>query len=251
MRQTDRIRWSREPLALIATGLIVSGADAALQIPDWLTSFPGASNSSQTASAAQADSSYVATAPPAVVLSYYTEQLSKAGIEFKTSFDGIGNTIAAAASEMSCVVRLREADRSTRVQLSCANLSAKSLAWPTVVPSVEPVSPPMQTTPVPTAPVPAEPELGVYAVEYSIDGSARTVGITGKNASGGTEQHEIALPYNKVLYVRGGAFVYLSAQNKGATGTVHVAIRVNGRTLQQATSSSPYGIATASGRLPR
>ena len=36
----------------------------------------------------------------------------------------------------------------------------------------------------------------------------------------------------------------------GIRGTVHVLIRVGGQVLQEASSSSPYGIATADGKIP-
>jgi hypothetical protein len=90
-----------------------------------------------------------------------------------------------------------------------------------------------------------------HKVEYSIVGSASDVGITARNESGGTEQYEVSLPFNHTFYTTAGEFVYLSAQKKGEDGTISVRIRVDGTLLQEATASSPYGIASASGRIPK
>jgi hypothetical protein len=53
------------------------------------------------------------------------------------------------------------------------------------------------------------------------------------------------------FYAASGQFVYVSAQNKTDSGEVHVSITVDGRVLQEATSSTRYGIATASGSVPK
>lgn len=99
-------------------------------------------------------------------------------------------------------------------------------------------------TPPATAPTQAR------LVEYSITGSARVVRITDRNNVGGTEQHEVAVPYHYSFEVNPGAFVYLSAQKADTNGEITVSVTVDGRPLQAASASSPYGIATASGRVP-
>jgi hypothetical protein len=83
---------------------------------------------------------------------------------------------------------------------------------------------------------------GLHRVQYSLSGSAE---VTYRNPSGGTEQRDVNLPATTMSFnARSGQFVYFSAQNKGAAGTVRVRVQVDGKTLQEATSNSPYGIAT-------
>jgi hypothetical protein len=98
------------------------------------------------------------------------------------------------------------------------------------------IFPCLLVAPAPIAPPPSQ--QGSHTVEYSIDGSADSVGITARNAMGGTEQHEINIPYHRTLYMRGAEFVYLSAQNKGKEGAIHVSIRVDGTVLQEARASA-------------
>jgi hypothetical protein len=99
----------------------------------------------------------------------------------------------------------------------------------------------LQSAPPPTA----------HHVEYLVNGSAQSAGLTYRNRTGGTEQNDTALPATMSFDAPGGSFVYLSAQNKTGSGTVHVAISVDGELVQEATSSSPHGIATAHARIPR
>ena len=47
-----------------------------------------------------------------------------------------------------------------------------------------------------------------------------------------------------------GAFVYISAQNQGESGSVKCRIEVDGVTLEQATSTGAYVIASCSGTVP-
>jgi hypothetical protein len=89
----------------------------------------------------------------------------------------------------------------------------------------------------------------IHQIDYVVNGSADTVNLTYRNATGGTEQNEVTLPVNMTFAAAPGSFLYLSAQNKSGSGTVHVAISVDGSLLQEARSSSHYGIATASGRV--
>ena len=90
---------------------------------------------------------------------------------------------------------------------------------------------------------------GRYVVEYVVGGSASYAGLTLTNASGGTEQHDVSLPYRNFMTVRKGFFAYISAQNKRDYGTVTVDIFVNGVLTKSSRSESEYGIASASGAL--
>ena len=134
------------------------------------------------------------------------------------------------------MVRIVEEDSGTRVKINCSRADPTS-SFPALL--------------VPPTAAPTAPQQGIHTVEYSISGSADYVGITARNSEGGTEQHEVNVPYYHTLSMRGGEFVYLSAQNQGRSGNVHVSIRVDGNILQEASASSPFGIATASGSVPR
>jgi hypothetical protein len=115
----------------------------------------------------------------------------------------------------------------------------------------------------------ALPQSGMKEVEYEVDGTAKYANLTLTNRDGGTEQHQVKLPFDLKFYAKTGQLLYLSAQKgrvtktvlhayrdeeevvyDGVAGTVHVLIRAGGAVLQEASSSAPYGIATAKGSLP-
>ena len=106
-------------------------------------------------------------------------------------------------------------------------------------------------------------------VHYEVNGTAKYANLTLTNQSGAKEQNQVKLPYDVKFYAKSGQFLYLSAQkvrvtrpvplsrfgdlevlDDGVTGTVHVLIRVSGTAVQEASSASPYGIATAEHKLP-
>jgi hypothetical protein len=115
----------------------------------------------------------------------------------------------------------------------------------------------------------AWPQSGLREVKYEVDGTAKYAVLTLTNEKGGKEQNRVKLPFELHFYAKPGSFLYLSAQkthvvettryavndreeilDDGVSGTVHVLIRVGGILLQEATSSAPYGIATADGKVP-
>jgi hypothetical protein len=116
--------------------------------------------------------------------------------------------------------------------------------------------------------VPVRSESGLRQVTFDVDGSVKAVSLTastGKN--GGSEQDIVEVPYHKELFLKVGSNLYISAQKTrvsrpdptspsekpmviaDGSGTVHVVIKVNGKIVQEATSTAPFGIATASGQL--
>lgn len=85
-------------------------------------------------------------------------------------------------------------------------------------------------------------------VIYTVTGSASSVDLTIENESGNTEQHsEVDLPYQKSFRTEPGQFVYVSAQNNDESGSVECKITVDGRTLETASSSGAYVIASCGG----
>jgi len=107
-------------------------------------------------------------------------------------------------------------------------------------------------------------DSGVREVKFEVDGSTKYVTLTATSKNGGTEQNVVQLPYISTFFAKPGTTLYLSAQKTrvvkdtifgpevaaDGSGTVHVLIRVGGAVLQEAESSAPFGIATASGKVP-
>jgi len=99
---------------------------------------------------------------------------------------------------------------------------------------------------------------------------ARAATFNGKSGDPGKEQQHVKLPFELEFYAKGGQFLFLSAQKvrvtktvlsygsrdeqevvyDGVAGRVHVLVRVGGAVLQEASSTAPYGIATAEGKVP-
>src|SRR5688572_28364997 len=89
-----------------------------------------------------------------------------------------------------------------------------------------------------------------YKITYRVDGSSRA-SLTYTNATGGTEQHEVQLPWTITFESRYGEHLYLSAQDKGYNGKIVSSITINGQIVEDATSTERYGIATVSTRCCR
>lgn len=82
-------------------------------------------------------------------------------------------------------------------------------------------------------------------IAYSVEGTAASAALTIATPGGGTSQFSTLLPYSGPGQRFGGSdFLYLSAQNNTAAGSVAVAILFHGRVLRAAESSEPYGIAS-------
>ncbi len=234
---------------LTASSLLVIGQTSSE--PAWFEVVP--KNLVEVVSASREQSYTYTDRSMAAVLSHYQETLRSAGVAFQGGFNGIGTTIRASTAAETCVIRVSETDGIVSVRVSCA--PAPQTAAVPVEGNPVGLSSPGEASVVTYRPAQAassaRPELpGVHRVEYILDGSAGVAGLTYRNASGGTEQRDVKVPGAVNFSARSGQFVYFSAQNKSGKGTVHVRIQIDGRILQEATSNSPYGIATASGRVP-
>ena len=200
-----------------------------IRIPDWLPSYSQAREVT-TPTERVPFSTYRAEVPAETVVNHYEYHLRTHGIDFRRTYNGIGTTIQAASEVQACVIRVGEVDNGTKVEVRCA---AKTEPKPIVRP---------------------EPELlppGAHRVEYRIGGSAGRASLTYRNASGGSEQNVVSPPTSLSFIAREGAFLYMSAQNESERGTVRVTILVDGRVLQEAVSSTRFGIASASGSVQR
>lgn len=85
-------------------------------------------------------------------------------------------------------------------------------------------------------------------IEYVVEGTAKSVFITVATADGGTAQATVNVPWRSPKNrFNDKAFVYISAQNQGSTGTVIAKILSDGKVIKETVSSGAYVIATASG----
>jgi hypothetical protein len=234
-------------------------------LPAWLAGPPDAREEQTHAGEDKIDVSYRVPRPQAEVIARYRDQLQKAEIRFRANFDGLGTVIRCSEGKASCVIQVRERDDGTSVKVSYSpNLAPSQTAF---------IVPPASASPTPAAPPPSakdrpDDSVGIRQVEYSITGTVHVVSITYRNASGGTEQRRVRVPYRDTFFASPGAALYLSAQktrfvtvedgmiatreevvDDGQAGTVHVRITCGGKIMQEAESSAPHGIATASGRV--
>ncbi len=86
-------------------------------------------------------------------------------------------------------------------------------------------------------------------VRYQVDGASRA-SLTYRNASGGTDQMTVKLPWTLTFTGQPRQFVYLSAQNTEDWGKIESTIYLDDIPVQRAVSNSPYGIASVSGTIP-
>ena len=85
-------------------------------------------------------------------------------------------------------------------------------------------------------------------VRYEVD--CTSCDLTYTNSSENTEQRSMTNEWSYEFKAPKGQFVYISAQNNNASGTVGVKIIARGGVFESASSSGAYVIATASGNVP-
>jgi len=83
-------------------------------------------------------------------------------------------------------------------------------------------------------------------VTYRVTGTATEARITYRNERGGTQQTAARVPWELSLEARAGNFLYVSAQNQGASGSVGCDILVDGEVRTTATSTGAYVVAECS-----
>ena len=101
-----------------------------------------------------------------------------------------------------------------------------------------------------------------------MDGSVKFAMLTLTSETGDIEQQLVPIPFTKAFYPKEGWIVVLTAQktrltrddplhfgqieviDDGVSGSVHVAVRVNGGVLGEAEASDPHGVASATVRIP-
>ena len=85
-------------------------------------------------------------------------------------------------------------------------------------------------------------------VVYAISGTTDSASVTVTFFDGSIGQYDLPVPYKFLpLTFKCGEFMYLSAQNNRASGTITATIYVGGKVWKQVVSSGAYSIATVSG----
>lgn len=86
-----------------------------------------------------------------------------------------------------------------------------------------------------------------YQVEYKVTGTAASVWVTYTDKDGGTAMEDgVSLPWSYTFKAKSGDWAYVSAQNKGNSGTVTTTIYRDGKEFKTTTSTGGYVIATSS-----
>jgi hypothetical protein len=86
-----------------------------------------------------------------------------------------------------------------------------------------------------------------HSVTYYVEGSTSSASLTYNNEQGGTQQEKVSVPWQKTFSMRGGNFIYISAQNQESYGDITVRIVVDGKEFKRSNASGGYTIASASG----
>jgi hypothetical protein len=94
---------------------------------------------------------------------------------------------------------------------------------------------------------PVTPSIVTASVVYRVSGTTDSASLTYINSQGGTVQETITTPWTKTYTMKADDFLYVSAQNQNASGSITSEILINGVTFKTTTSTGSYVIATASG----
>jgi hypothetical protein len=151
---------------------------------------------------------------------------------------GVGTQGAAWCSDPANVDALRTAARTDPLPLAVLQQVATSLHS-----SVQELV--CQRATLTQATTPTTHSAAVVTYEVTGDGSAD---LTTTNASGGTEQKTVNLPYSEQLDPPPDGLVYLSAQLNGS-GSISCKISYGGQVIQEASSQGDYVIASCSGSI--
>jgi hypothetical protein len=125
-----------------------------------------------------------------------------------------------------------------------------ALPAPDSAPPAEVRTPPPVDRPARSATAPAS--QGAYKVTYRVRGTAGRVALTYRNREGSTEQSTVGLPWQVSFDARrGNTFLYVSAQNQDAAGSVTCEILLGDETRSTSTVSGAYVIAECANAAER
>jgi hypothetical protein len=90
-----------------------------------------------------------------------------------------------------------------------------------------------------------------HRVRYEVSGTAATVRLTYRNATGGDEQQtDVQLPWNMEFTAETLEWLHVRVTNTTTSGTVSCQILIDGEVFKQAESSGALTFASCSGLLP-
>jgi hypothetical protein len=120
-------------------------------------------------------------------------------------------------------------------------------------PAAAPSAPPATAPAAPSTAARSGQSRGefTFKVTYRVKGTAGSVALTYRNAKGGTEQGSVRLPWEMSFDAKGGSFLYVSAQNQSASGSVTCEILLDDESRTSSTSNGAYVIAECSNAAER
>jgi hypothetical protein len=86
-----------------------------------------------------------------------------------------------------------------------------------------------------------------HTVRYEVGGTAGTLALTYRNATGGTEQRDVAPPWSAEFQTQGVTPVSITAFNKTREGRVTCRVLVDGKVIQEATSEGGFKLVRCNG----
>lgn len=114
-----------------------------------------------------------------------------------------------------------------------------------------------------SSPTPSTPTTSATSrprvVFYAEGTGSKSGSVTLRTESGGTIQKDVALPMGnpstgemgtESLAFKAGDFLYIALQNKESSGSVTCRIEVDGKKIDEATSTGAFKVATCQGRVP-
>ena len=93
-------------------------------------------------------------------------------------------------------------------------------------------------------------EAKTVDVRYEVGGTAATIAITYRNATGAVEQRDVQGSWNYDMQARQGEVVTLRAANKTTAGTVSCRVLIDGVVFKEAESEGAWKFADCSGLIP-
>lgn len=93
-------------------------------------------------------------------------------------------------------------------------------------------------------------QVKTVSVRYEVSGTAATIAVTYRNATGAIEQRDIRGTWSYDLQAQQGTILTLRAVNKTAEGTVKCRMLIDGQVFKEGESSGPFKIVDCTGMIP-
>ncbi len=126
---------------VLLTLAMASGQQAPTSLPSWLTPCSGAKAETQTALASRIEVSYATAAKPDQVIAHYQHLLEGASLPFLPSFDGMGTSIRATATDCDLLIKIQPKEEGSLIRISCAVKTSPTTGLPSAMQVVTSTSP--------------------------------------------------------------------------------------------------------------